>query len=116
MGELDRLSARELIQRALTRHTLSPASASALQETQIARQIQQALERSYTVERARKLLLITMMPDDSGSMQARMQGSAITKQDSVIEGHNELLEAMRDGGHGKRTMLQTRYGAPRRGT
>lgn len=42
------------------------------------------------------------MPDDSGSMFG-------LKKESVIAGHNELLEDMKKGPEGKRTMLQTRY-------
>jgi len=100
--EVQRRPASELIQSAKTRGTLSARSTDALAQPPIATQVQAALLRSYSVAKAGKLLLITLMPDDSGSMLGLKQGS-------VIAGHKELLEDMKRGPEGKRTMLQTRY-------
>jgi hypothetical protein len=102
MGELQRRTSRELIESAASRGILSPESSSALQRPAITQQVQRALEGSYSVKRAGELLLVTMMPDDSGSMSGG-------KQRSVVEGHNELLTAMTSSSYGKRIMLQTRY-------
>jgi len=100
--EVQRRPASELIQSAKGRGTLSARSTDALAQPSIATQVQAALLRSYSVTKAGKLLLITLMPDDSGSMFG-------LKKESVIAGHNELLEDMKKGPEGKRTMLQTRY-------
>ncbi|MCA1600375.1 MAG: hypothetical protein LC776_01585 [Acidobacteria bacterium] len=102
MGELEPWSSRELIHLANIRGTLSADSARSLKRPEIAHQIDKALEDSYDVESAEELLLVTLMPDDSGSMNG-------SKQNSVIDGHNWLLSKMASSGSSKNIMLQTRY-------
>ncbi|MFD0044935.1 hypothetical protein ACFVGV_07075 [Pseudarthrobacter scleromae] len=102
MDELELPTSRELVRKAEVRGTLSPLSAKALQVPSIMDQIEDALEESYGIESAGEVLLVTLMPDDSGSMAGR-------KAESVRTGHNELLEAFLQSSSRNKILLQTRY-------
>lgn len=108
MTELERRSPRELITKATNRGVLSTRSSSALQRPEIDREVRLALEASYSVKSTGTILLVTMMPDDSYSM-VEPQGESGTKRDSVISGHNELLDAMATSRDRGRILWQTRY-------
>lgn len=94
---------RELIRRAQGRGLLSPTSARSLSKSPISSQIEAALDDSYGIESAGELLLVTMMPDDSASMAAEGVNQ------SVIAGHNDLLDLFRDSPARNRILLQTRF-------
>lgn len=99
MDEPGRASARELIVRSQSRGVLSLRSVRAIEKMQT--QIDIALKGSYGIKKAGEILLLTIMPDDSGSMDG-------TNQKGVIKGHNDLLAAMRTSPVSKRAMMQTR--------
>jgi len=103
MSESENRGPRELIRAAEQHGTLSRRSSAALQDYKILRQIEAALENAYTIKCPGRVLLITMMPDDSQSM------TIANKQASVIAGHNELLGALAVSTESKRILLQTRY-------
>jgi hypothetical protein len=102
MTESDYPGAKDLILHAKGRGVLSETASRALQRPAVLNAVDRALEDSYTVESAGEVLLVTIMPDDSGSMSG-------PNQHSVIEGHKELLAAMRSSSVSARTLLQTRY-------
>ena len=102
MNEIVRRSSTDLVQAAGARGTLSPRSQAALEQSKVASQIGAALAMSVSITRPMELLLVNMMPDDSGSMSG-------SKHQSVIAGHNELMEMMVAAPGGNRILLQTRY-------
>jgi hypothetical protein len=101
--ELEPIRTKDLILHAAEREMLSQMSTAALQRPRVVNEIEAALEDSYGIETAGEVLLITMMPDDSQSM------TIARKNVSVIEGHNDLLAAMRNSPIRDRILLQTRY-------
>jgi hypothetical protein len=103
MSELEEVSSRALIQRAESSGTLSKISSAALQKPEVVREIDAALEDSYTLESPANVLLLTMMPDDSGSIESH------NNKEPIMLGHNELLAEMRKSDEVDRTLLQTRY-------
>ena len=104
MNELEPLGPREIITHAAERGTLSPRSVEILQQSRVLTEIDKALEGSYGVESGSgQVLLVTTMPDDSGSMTFG------TKKQDVIRGHNEVLRAMLESPIRDRTLFQTRY-------
>jgi hypothetical protein len=103
MSDANEVSTRDLVRRAESSGTLSRRSSAALQKPEILRQIDIALEESYTLKNAANVLLVTLMPDDSGSIITHRN------QEPIIVGHNELLAAMADSEGANRILLQTRY-------
>lgn len=101
----------ELVALATDRGALSPATAAALQQADVNRQVQQLLDSSYALTRRRDMLYVTLMPDDSESIfTIRRHVYAETDNSaSITRGHNELLQAMLDGREANHVMLQTRY-------
>ena len=102
MNEIVRRSSTELVQAAGARGTLSRRSQAALEQPGVAVQIGTALAMSVSITRPAELLLVNMMPDDSGSMSG-------LKHQSVIAGHNTLIEMMAAAPGANRILLQTRY-------
>ena len=114
MSELEPISSKDLIAAARTRGTLSRTSAKALQQAWVVSEVEDALADSYGIESAGLVLLITIMPDDSGSMLTplaadALAGSPVSKQQGVIDGHNDLLKGLRASPTRDRILLQTRY-------
>src|SRR5262249_49523325 len=109
VGELERRSPSDLVLRAANRGVLLPSSVAALQEPKTMAAIDRALADSHSVKKAGRLLLVTMMPDDSISMTEYISSAdgRQTKQDGVIAGHNDLLAAMTRSSEGRHCMLQT---------
>src|SRR5213082_1440964 len=109
MSELEPYAPRELVTRAATRGVLSVHSVQALQRAKIDQQVQDALEDSFTADGPGTILLVTMMPDDSASMQESQAATRVNKQSSVIAGHNDLLHEMSSSKDRDHILLQTRY-------
>jgi len=111
MNEFIRRSSTDLVQAAGARGTLSRRSQAALEQPTVASQIGAALKMSVSITRPAAILLVNMMPDDSGSMTdpiVRYRDST-PKRLSVIAGHNQLIEMMAAAPGGNRILLQTRY-------
>lgn len=66
--------------------------------------VRSALEGSASVKSAGRLLLVTMMLDDSESMFM-----APDRARNTLAGYNGLLASMQSSDEAKRTMLQTRF-------
>ena len=111
MNEIVRRSSTDLVQAAGARGTLSPRSQAALEQPGVADQIGNALAMSVSITRPAELLLVNMMPDDSGSMTDPIvrYRDPTPKRLSVIAGHNKLMEMMAAAPGGNRILLQTRY-------
>jgi hypothetical protein len=92
-----------LFQSAQEEGTLSPASLKALTVVDLGAQIQAALGVPVDAVAASEVVLVTMMPDDSGSI--RFSGNAQT----VRDGHNQVLQALRDSKQKSGILVHTRY-------
>jgi len=103
VSDVEEVGSRDLIRRAESSGTLSPVSSAALQKREVLNQIDTALEESYTLEGPAYVLLITLMPDDSGSIEVH------NNQEPIIAGHNDLLTAMTNSDEAHRIMMETRY-------
>lgn len=103
MPDEQRSTVNELVVRAKMRGALSPISARALQRPRIAAQIEEALKDGFTIDRPGEVILVTLMPDDSGSMITN------GKNVSLINGHNKLIEAMFESPSSERMLLSTRF-------
>jgi hypothetical protein len=79
----------DLFQAASDEGTLSPASARVLRIIDPGAQIQAAMGVKVEDVQSSEVVLVTLMPDDSGSI--RFAGNAQT----VREAHNGVLEALR---------------------
>lgn len=83
--------------------TLSGASMQALASADLGARIQQGLGVSVDDVAASEVLLVTMMPDDSGSI--RFGGNA----QAVRDGHNLVLESLEACGQRDAVLVHTRY-------
>src|SRR5574341_1966391 len=88
---------------ALDEGTLSTASYQALTVADLGAQIQAALGVSVDDFTASEVVLVTVMPDDSGSI--RFGGNATV----VREGHNQVLAALRGSKQKSSVLVHTRY-------
>ncbi len=86
-----------------TEGTLSPQGLQVLSAVDLGSQIQAGLGISVDDVAASEVLLLTMMPDDSGSI--RFAGHAQT----VRDGHNLVLDALLASKQGDAVLAHTRY-------
>lgn len=93
----------DLLEQAEADGTLSPASRQALDIPDIGAQIQAGLGISVDDVASSEAVLVTMMPDDSGSIQCA--GNA----DSVRQGHNQVLDALAASKQRDDILVHTRY-------
>ena len=95
--------ASQLFQAAQEEGTLSPASVQALQVVDVGAQIEAALGVPALDVQASEVTLVTMMPDDSGSIE--FAGNTQV----VRDGHNFVIEALKDAKQGEGVLVHTRY-------
>ena len=93
----------ELFESAAEEGVLSPASIQALNVVDIGEEIQAALGVDVDDVTASEVVLVTMMPDDSGSI--RFAGNA----QAVRDGHNLVLEALTDSKQKEGVLTHNRY-------
>lgn len=82
---------------------ISPQSLQALTVVDLGAEIQAGLGAGVDDVQASEVVLVTMMPDDSGSI--RFAGNA----QAVRDGHNQVLEALRKSKQGDGVLVHTRY-------
>jgi len=92
-----------LFQAAHVEGVLSPASLQTLTHVNLGAQIQAGLGVSVDDVFASEVVLVTIMPDDSGSI--RFGGAA----QAVRDGHNLVLEALEESKQGDGVLAHTRY-------
>lgn len=91
----------QLFQTAQEQGQLSSGSVQILED--LGAQIQEGLGVNPDDVKASEVVLVTMMPDDSGSI--RFAGSA----QAVRDGHNGVLDALVDSKQGDHILVHTRY-------
>lgn len=94
----------ELFQTAQQEGTLSPASMKALTVVDLGAQIQQGLGISVDDVQTSEVVLVSMMIDDSGSIRF-VPGNT----QAVRDGHNTVLDALRDSKQEDNVLVHTRY-------
>jgi hypothetical protein len=95
--------AAELLKDAHDTGTLSATSLAALDVVDVGAQIQAGLGVHVDDVTASEVVLLTMMPDDSGSIEHAGNTAA------VREGHNLVIEAMSASKQGGEVLAHTRY-------
>ncbi|HEY3445273.1 MAG TPA: hypothetical protein VGK67_02870 [Myxococcales bacterium] len=93
----------DLFQAAHAEGVLSPESLQTLTSVDLGAQIQAGLGICVDDVKASEVLLVTMMPDDSGSI--RFSGNAKV----VCDGHNLVLEALQSSKQRDCVLAHTRY-------
>ena len=96
-------NALELIQAAKDDGVLSTQSMNALSVVDIGQQIQNALGITIDDVHTSEVTLVTMMPDDSGSIAEN------GNEDAVIGGHNLVLESLGKSKQKAGILVHTRY-------
>lgn len=112
MNEIERPPSRDLIGGAVLRGSISDVSHHALRDIGVLNAIERGLQGSQTATRPGRVTLVAMEIDDSGSMFETTydeEGKRLNKAAAVVLGHNELLDEMRSGADGLRTLLLTRH-------
>ena len=94
---------KDLLKKALDEGTLSKAAAQAIDLFDPGATIQAALGMRVEDVTASEVLLVTMMPDDSGSI------TACGNVKAVIDGHNLVLEALAASKQRGEVLAHTRY-------
>jgi dihydroxyacetone kinase DhaKLM complex PTS-EIIA-like component DhaM len=94
---------KDLLEQAEADGTLSPASMQALDIPDIGAQIQAGLGIGVDDVASSEVVLVSMMPDDSGSIQ--YAGNA----DAVRLGHNQVLDALSASRQRDDILVHTRY-------
>lgn len=95
--------AKKLLEQAHKAGALSTASMSTLDVADLGAQIQAGLGVAVDDVAASEVVLVTMMPDDSGSIAAAGNVPA------VCDGHNLVLDAMRASRQAGDVFVHTRY-------
>jgi len=99
----DSININELFEEAQDEGLLSPDSAQVLTVHDIGAQIQAGLGVNVDDVQASEVVLVTMMPDDSGSI--RFAGNA----QAIRDGHNLVINALRDSKQKDSILVHTRY-------
>ena len=102
-GKPDDKTVDDLFKAAAAEGTISPASMQALELVDPGAQIQAALGVRALDVQSSEVVLVTIMPDDSGSI--RFAGNAQT----VRDGHNLVLDALAASRQGGNVLVHTRY-------
>src|SRR5512143_3016248 len=95
--------ATKLLKAAHDEGELSPAAMKALSIPDIGAQIQAGLGITVDDVHASEVVLVTMMPDDSGSIRFASNAQA------VRDGHNLVLDALRGSKQAEGILAHTRY-------
>ncbi|MCK5510231.1 hypothetical protein KAI65_01630 [Candidatus Parcubacteria bacterium] len=82
---------------------ISPSSMNALTVMDIGEEIQNALTGNIDAMELSEVVLVTLMPDDSGSI--RFEGNA----QIVRDGHNLVIDALAGSKQGDSILMHTRY-------
>jgi hypothetical protein len=93
----------DLVAQAHEEGLLSAASAQALSAVDLGAQIQAALGVDVDDVPASEVVLVTMMPDDSGSI------SAANNEQAVRDGHNLVLDTLAASREREAILVHTRY-------
>jgi hypothetical protein len=96
-------SIQTLFQNASQEGSLSAAALQALTVVDLGEQIQAALGVAVDDVASSEVVLVTVMPDDSGSI--RFAGNA----PAVREGHNQVMTALRESKQNASILAHTRY-------
>lgn len=96
-------SVSALFRNAQSQGTLSPSSFQALSGVSLGSQIQAGLGVHVDDVLASEVVLLTIMPDDSGSI--RFSGNSQV----VRDGHNLVLDALQSSAQGEAILAHTRY-------
>jgi hypothetical protein len=96
-------NAAELFQSAQDTGEISPATLQVLQVTDIGQQIQGALGSPADEFESSEAMLVSMMPDDSGSI--RFKGNTQV----VCDGHNQVLDSLSGTKQKEGILIHTRY-------
>ncbi len=99
----DKNAVQQLLQEAEREGTLSPASAQVLSGVDLGAQIQAGLGVAVDDVQSSEVVLLTQMPDDSGSIQAAGNEAA------VRDGHNLVLDALARSRQRDAILAHTRY-------
>src|ERR1700709_2490017 len=94
---------KKLLENAHQKGALSTKSLNALDVVDVGAQIQAGLGVTIDDVAASEVVLLTMMPDDSESI------SSAGNVDSVRDGHNFVIEALRGSKQGGEVLAHTRY-------
>lgn len=94
---------KKLLEDAHDKGALSATSMKALGVVDVGAQIQAGLGVTIDDVAASEVVLLTMMPDDSGSI------SAANNDDAVRDGHNFVLDALRKSKQSGEVLAHTRY-------
>lgn len=94
----------ELFRNAQEEGTLSPEAMQALSAADLGAQIQAGLGVSVDDVPSSEVVLVTMMPDDSGSI-----GAVAQNVQAVRDGHNAVLEALARSRQAEGVLVHTRY-------
>jgi len=99
----DSINMNELFEEAQDEGLLSPDSAQVLTVHDIGAQIQAGLGVNVDDVQASEVVLVTIMPDDSGSI--RFAGNA----QAVRDGHNMVVNALKDSKQKDNILIHTRF-------
>ena len=99
----DESNVNDLFEEAHAEGVLSPSSLQTLKGVDLGAQIQAGLGISVDDVQASEVVLLTIMPDDSGSI--RHAGN----EEAVREGHNLVLDALTRSKQGDGVLAHTRY-------
>ncbi len=94
---------KELFQTAQEDGVISPSSMNALTVVDIGQEIQEALTGDIGAVESSEVVLVTVMPDDSGSI--RMEGNS----QLVRDGHNLVIDALCASKQKDSILMHTRY-------
>lgn len=96
-------SINQLINSARAEGLISQASAKVLQVTDIGKEIEAGLGVNIDDVKSSEVVLVTMMPDDSGSIRFGNNTQA------VRDGHNQVIEALRTTKQADSILVHNRY-------
>jgi hypothetical protein len=101
--EDDDINVNDLFEEAHAEGVLSPSSLETLTGVDLGAQIQAGLGISVDDVQASEVVLLTIMPDDSGSI------ASSGNEEAVREGHNLVLDALARSKQGDGVLAHTRY-------
>lgn len=96
-------NAKKLLEQAHRAGVLSKQSMKTLEVADLGAQIQAGLGITVDDVASSEVVLVTMMPDDSGSI------AAAGNSDAVCDGHNAVLDALRTSRQAAEVFVHTRY-------
>ncbi|MFH2143403.1 MAG: hypothetical protein ABIJ97_13340 [Bacteroidota bacterium] len=94
---------KDLIQSAKDEGLISPESGNILNIPDLGAQIQNALGVSVDDVETSEVVLVTIMPDDSGSI------AGAGNEQAIINGHNLVIDALKQSKQSNEVLFHTRY-------